>query len=40
MRLSDHEVVLNSREELSEGPPQTVVRHPAVIEAYLGESHA
>jgi len=40
MRLSDHVVVLNSGEKLTEGPPETVVRHPAVIEAYLGESHA
>ena len=40
MQLSDHVVVLNSGEKLTEGAPETVVRHPAVIEAYLGESHA
>jgi branched-chain amino acid transport system ATP-binding protein len=40
MRLSDHVVVLNSGEKLTEGTPDEVVRHPGVIEAYLGETHA
>ena len=40
MRLSDHVVVLNSGEKLTEGKPEDVVRHPAVIEAYLGAEHA
>ncbi len=40
MRLSDHVVVLNSGEKLTEGQPEAVVRHPAVIEAYLGADHA
>ncbi len=40
MRLSDRVVVLSSGEKLTEGAPEDVVRHPAVIEAYLGEAHA
>jgi branched-chain amino acid transport system ATP-binding protein len=40
MRISDRIVVLTSGEKLTEGTPQEVVSNPAVITAYLGESHA
>jgi branched-chain amino acid transport system ATP-binding protein len=37
MSLAERTVVLNFGEVLTEGPPKDVMRHPAVIEAYLGE---
>ena len=37
MRLAERTVVLNFGNILTEGLPREVMRHPAVIEAYLGE---
>jgi ABC-type branched-subunit amino acid transport system ATPase component len=37
MSLAERTVVLNSGDVLTEGLPKDVMRHPAVIEAYLGE---
>jgi len=37
MRLAERTVVLNFGNVLTEGLPRDVMRHPAVIEAYLGE---
>jgi branched-chain amino acid transport system ATP-binding protein len=37
MRLAERTVVLNFGTVLTEGLPKEVMRHPAVIEAYLGE---
>ena len=37
MSLAERTVVLNFGEVLTEGLPNDVMRHPAVIEAYLGE---
>ncbi|MCL4295406.1 MAG: ABC transporter ATP-binding protein [Anaerolineae bacterium] len=37
MRLAERTVVLNFGNVLTEGLPGDVMRHPAVIEAYLGE---
>jgi branched-chain amino acid transport system ATP-binding protein len=37
MRLAERTVVLNFGNVLTEGLPREVMRHPAVIEAYLGE---
>ncbi|MDP9370562.1 MAG: ABC transporter ATP-binding protein, partial [Chloroflexota bacterium] len=39
MPISDHVVVLDSGRKIAEGPPQTVVRNPDVIAAYLGEKY-
>ena len=37
MSLAERTVVLNFGNVLTEGLPRDVMRHPAVIEAYLGE---
>jgi ABC-type branched-subunit amino acid transport system ATPase component len=37
MRLAERMVVLNFGDVLTEGLPEDVMRHPAVVEAYLGE---
>jgi branched-chain amino acid transport system ATP-binding protein len=37
MEISDHIVVLDHGEPLTEGPPAAVRADPRVIEAYLGE---
>ena len=37
MRLAERVVVLNFGDLLTEGPPEEVMRDPAVVEAYLGE---
>ncbi len=39
MRLAQRVLVLNFGQTIAEGPPQDIVRHPAVIEAYLGRKH-
>jgi branched-chain amino acid transport system ATP-binding protein len=38
MALSEHVIVLNHGEKIAAGPPQQVVRDPAVVECYLGEA--
>jgi branched-chain amino acid transport system ATP-binding protein len=37
MRLAERVVVLNFGSVLTEGHPETVMRDPRVVEAYLGE---
>jgi branched-chain amino acid transport system ATP-binding protein len=37
MALAQHVVVLHHGETIAAGPPETVVRDPAVLECYLGE---
>jgi branched-chain amino acid transport system ATP-binding protein len=39
MRLAQRVLVLNFGQTIAEGPPQDIVRNPAVIEAYLGRKH-
>ncbi len=38
--VSNRILVLNFGEKIAEGPPQVVLRHPAVISAYLGDDVA
>ena len=39
MRLAERVIVLNFGRVLAEGEPEAVMRHPEVIDAYLGEGH-
>jgi len=39
MELAERVIVLNFGAILTEGAPATVMRHPEVVEAYLGEAH-
>jgi branched-chain amino acid transport system ATP-binding protein len=39
MQLSDRVIVLNAGRKILEGSPREVVRHPQVIQAYLGERY-
>jgi ABC-type branched-subunit amino acid transport system ATPase component len=40
MGVADRVVVLHHGEKIAEGPPAVVARHPAVLDAYLGEPAA
>lgn len=39
MELAERVIVLNFGNILAEGPPEVVMRHPEVGDAYLGEAH-
>ena len=39
LRLAERVIVLNFGRMLAEGEPEAVMRHPDVIDAYLGEGH-
>jgi branched-chain amino acid transport system ATP-binding protein len=39
MRLAERVIVLNFGRMLAEGQPEAVMRHPDVIDAYLGQGH-
>jgi branched-chain amino acid transport system permease protein len=40
IQLAERAIVLNFGEILTEGAPEVVMRHPDVIDAYLGRAHA
>jgi len=40
IQLAERAIVLNFGEILTEGVPEDVMRHPEVIDAYLGQAHA
>jgi len=40
MQLAERAIVLNFGEILTQGAPEDVMRHPDVIDAYLGQAHA
>jgi branched-chain amino acid transport system permease protein len=40
IQLAERAIVLNFGEILTEGTPEDVMRHPDVIDAYLGQAHA
>jgi ABC-type branched-subunit amino acid transport system ATPase component len=39
MSIADHVIVLDHGSEIAQGKPAEIVRHPAVIEAYLGSKY-
>jgi branched-chain amino acid transport system ATP-binding protein len=39
MTISDWVVCMAEGRVIAEGPPSTIVRNPAVIDAYLGREH-
>jgi len=39
MSLAERVIVLNFGRMLAEGEPEAVMRHPGVIDAYLGQGH-
>jgi ABC-type branched-subunit amino acid transport system ATPase component len=40
IQLAERAIVLNFGEILTEGVPEVVMRHPDVVDAYLGQTHA
>ena len=40
MGVSDRVTVLDYGEKIAEGTPQTIARHQAVLDVYLGEAEA